>query len=109
MEGSVNIIVETITQLGALLFPLIGGVMGLVEFIKSKAKITNTAVEVVSLVLGFIFSGLVAWVYIDSLQYSLVLGQWVGAGIFVVFGTVGPSGGYKLLGFFTGKTASPRL
>jgi len=109
MNEGVNIVVETITTLGLLLFPLVGGVMGLVEFVKSKTKITNTAVEVVSLLAGLVSSGLISWVYADSLQYSLVLGQWVGVGFFVVFGTVGPSGGYKLLGFFTGKTASPRI
>jgi len=97
-----TVILETVKSLGVILVTLIPIVLGVVQIIKEKFKMSGNAAEVVSLVAGFLSSGLVALVYANGFAYALELGQWVGLGLFVVIGTIGPSGGYKLLGVYSG-------
>jgi len=98
----VNIILETIKVLGAILLGLVPIAAVLIQQIKESAKIEDQGAARLSLAVGFIISALVAWVYAAGFNYALLLGQWVGVFLFVAVGTVGPSGGYKVIGALTG-------
>jgi len=98
-----NVILETIKSLGVTLLALIPIGLATIQYSKEKLGIADKYAEGVALSVGFILSGLIAWVYVDGLAYSLELGQWVGVGLFVVLGTIGPSGGYKVIGSFSGS------
>lgn len=93
-----NVIFETIGKLAGLLLPLSALVMSLTQYLKEKWGVVDKAAEVVSLVVGFVVSALVAvsFVFPDS-------AQWIGIALFVVFGTIAPSGGYKLFRSLLGK------
>lgn len=97
-----NIVLETIKILGSFLLGLVPLSTILIQLIKEAMKVQDQGAARLSLVVGFITSALVAWIFVDGFNYVLELGQWVGVVLFVAIGTVGPSGGYKFLGALTG-------
>lgn len=97
----VNVIVGTIKTLGVLLLSLTGISLTVVQYVKEKLGVDDKKAEIVSLVCSAVLAALVGWYWADSMKYVLELGQWIGVGLFVVIGTISPSGGYKLLGTFT--------
>ena len=103
----VNIILETVKTLGVILLGLIPIASILIQQIKESVKFEDQAAGRLSLVVGFITAALVAWVYSAGYSYTLELGQWVGVFLFVAVGTVGPSGGYKVLGALSGARDKP--
>jgi len=92
-----NIIISTIKEISTVLLTLSVFSLAGIQYVKEKAALDGGKAEVLSLAVGFILSGLVAWYWVDSLGYALELGQWIGVGISVVMGGIAPSGGYKLL------------
>jgi len=68
--------------------------------VKEKYIKSGKAVEIISLVLGYIVAGLMCWSFADNLSYGLSLDQWIGVAFAFVFGGLGPAGGYKLLATF---------
>lgn len=98
-----NVILQTIQTLGVILLALVPIGLTTIQYAKEKVGLSDKRAELFSLVIGFVLSALVAWVYAADLGYQLVLGQWVGVALFVVLGTLGPSGGYKVIGSFSGS------
>jgi hypothetical protein len=101
--NSVNVILETIKLLGGILAILLPIGIAVIQYLKEKLDVSDTGAEIVSLVVGFLLSALVSWVYVAGLGYQLMFGQWIGVALFVIIGTIGPSGGYKVLGELTGR------
>ena len=97
-----NVILETIKVLGSLLLTVSAIAALVIQYVKESFKISDKSAGILSLIVGLVLSALVAWVYAADAGYHLELGQWVGVGLFVVVGTIGPSGGYKLLGALSG-------
>ena len=97
-----NVILETVKTLGAILIGLIPIGSVVTQTVKEAIGLVDKKAQVLSFGIGFVLSALVAWVYADGLGYSLELGQWVGLGLFIVLGTVSPSGGYKVIGELAG-------
>ena len=100
---NVELIKITIETLGGALIGLMVIGLATIGYGKEKLKISDKSAEVFSLIVGFILSGLIAWVFVESFDYVLELGQWVGVALFVLLGTIGPSGGYKVIGSFAGS------
>ena len=98
-----NIIVVTVQEVFTILLTLSVLAMGAIQWAKEQFSLQNRAAEILSLVVGFLLSGLVGLYWVDLNEYTLELGQWIGVGIAVVVGGLGPSGGYKLIGTFSGK------
>lgn len=92
-----NIILQTIQSLGLVLVTLIIISMTLVQYLKEKWGIEGKAAEIASLVVGFVLGALVVVSYLDQLNWSASVSQWVGIFLFLVVATLGPSGGYKTL------------
>ena len=95
---------ENLEQILTTLLLLIGILLGLsfvalqlIQYLKAKWGIENKAAEVVSLVVGFLLSALIGWVYVDAMGWQLTPGQIAALVLFVVVGTIAPSGGYKFL------------
>ena len=97
-----NIILVTIRELFGLLLSLSALSLGSIQYVKEKVGLEGSKAEVLSLVVGFVLSGLVGWYWVDAQSYQLELGQWIGVGISVLVGGIAPSGGYKLLGVLSG-------
>lgn len=96
-------ILETVKTLGTTVLTL-SAVAGLIiQYVKERIGISDKSAEIFSLIVGLVLSLLVAWVYAADAAYQLELGQWVGVALFVAVGTIGPSGGYKLLGALSGS------
>lgn len=99
---SENIVLETLKSLGLLLSGITFVGLGLIQYLKETWKVVDKKAEILSLVVGFLMSAAVGWVYAESLAYHLALGQWVGVGMFLVTGTIAPSGSYKFLATLLG-------
>ena len=97
-----NVIVGTVQEIFTLILSLSVLSLGVIQFVKEKTAMQNSSAEILSLAVGFILSGLVGWYWVDLQSYQLELGQWIGVGIAVLLGGIAPSGGYKLLGTFSG-------
>jgi hypothetical protein len=98
-----NLILVTVQDLFVNILVLSGLGLGVIQYGKEKLNLVDRGAEILSLVVGFLLSGLVAWYWVDQLDYVLELGQWIGVGIAVVMGGIAPSGGYKLMGTFAGN------
>ena len=98
-----NVILVTIKEIFGLLLALSALSLGSIQYVKEKVGLEGNKAEVLSLVVGFLLSGLVGWYWVDAQGYQLELGQWIGVGISVVVGGIAPSGGYKLLGVLAGS------
>lgn len=96
-------IFETTKTLGASLLTLSGIIIFVMQYLKDQWGLKDKKAEIVSLVIGFVSSGLVGWAWIASLNYQLELWQWIGLGFFIVMGTISPSGGYKFIGTMAGQ------
>lgn len=101
---TVNTILETIKVLGSILALIVPLGVVVVQYLKEKLGVADKAAEVVSLVVGLLMSGLSSTAYVmDVGVNTLSVGQWVGIVLFLVIGTIGPSGGYKFLGSLAGS------
>jgi len=101
-----NVILETIKTLGALVLTLSGIASLVIQYVKEYLKISDKKAGILSLIVGFTLSALVAWAFVADAAYHLELSQWIGVALFVVVGTIGPSGGYKLLGALSGSRST---
>jgi len=102
----VNMILETIRELGAALLTFSAFNMLLIQYGKEKLKLKDTAAEIFSIIVSAIPTVGVALVYVNALNWELSLGQIVGVILYVIAGVIGPAGGYKLLGTLSGKRLS---
>jgi len=92
-----NIILETILILGGVLLTLIAIGLAVIQYVKEKWKIEDKPAEIMSLCVGFVLAALVVLSYLSQMAWNINLSQWVGVFLFLVVGTIGPSGGYKTL------------
>lgn len=100
---TVNTILETIKVLGSILALIVPLGVVVVQYLKEKLNVADKAAEIVSLFVGFVMSGLSAAAFIMDVGFPLTFAQYVGVILFLVIGTIGPSGGYKFLGSLTGS------
>lgn len=103
MEMEPTAIVKTVETLGAIMLTYSGVIIFTLQYLKEKWDLKDKKAEILSLVFGFISSGLTSWAWIASIWPNVVLPQWIGLGFFMLVGTLSPSGGYKFLGAITGK------
>lgn len=99
-------IIQVFNDLGTLLLKLIPIAVLIIQYAKDKLKIQDSKAEIFSLVTSFILSALALLSYVDKLGYSLTVQQGIGSFLFMVVGTIGPAGGYKLLGDLAGIRSS---
>jgi len=97
-----EVIFQTVMQLAAILLALAFIAIALIQYLKEKWGLAGRLAEIVSLVIGFCLSALVALVYASEALYKLSIAQWVAVLLFVIIGTIAPSGGYKTLGQLAG-------
>lgn len=98
-----NILLNTVIALSTVLITLTFVAMSLIQYLKEKWNIEGKAAEIVSLVVGFLLSGAVVVSYLEQMGWHVSVSQGIGIGIFVVVGTISPSGGYKTLRALLGK------
>lgn len=99
-----NIILQTILILGAVLLTLIGVGVAVVQYVKEKWGVEDKPAEILSLCVGFLLAGLVVLSYLEQMAWTVNISQGVGIFLFLVVGTIGPSGGYKTLRALLGTT-----
>ena len=92
-----NIILKTILILGGVLITLIGIGVALIQYMKEKWGWDDKKAEILSLCVGFILAALVVLSYLEQMAWRVNISQGVGIFLFLVVGTIGPSGGYKTL------------
>lgn len=92
-----NIILETLRTLALVLATLAFISMAVIQYLKETWGIEGQAAEVLSLVVGFVLAGLVVVSYLDQMAWHISVSQGIGVFLFVVVGTISPSGGYKTL------------
>ena len=98
-----NEIIVTVKDLSVILATLVPVALFVIQQIKESVKLENKSAEILSLGVGCLLSVCVAAVYANDSGFALTLSQWIGLGIFVVLGTLGPSGGYKFLAEIAGS------
>lgn len=92
-----NIILGTIMKLGAVMVTLVGIGMAVIQYMKETWKWEDKKASVLSLGVGFVLSALVVLSYLEQMAWRVNISQGVGIFLFLVVGTIGPSGGYKTL------------
>ena len=92
-----NIILKTILILGGVLITLIGIGVALIQYMKEKWGWEDKKAEILSLGVGFVLAALVVLSYLEQMAWRVNISQGVGIFLFLVVGTIGPSGGYKTL------------
>ena len=92
-----NQILGTITTLSIVLGTLTFVSLGVIQYLKEKWGLKDKAAEITSLCTGFVLSAGVVVSFLEQAGWVINISQGIGVGIFMVIGTIGPSGGYKLL------------
>lgn len=92
-----NIILSTVVTLGVVLTTLVGIGIAVIQYVKEKWGVEDRTAEILSLCVGFILAALVVVSYLEQLSWHINISQGVGIFLFLVVGTIGPSGGYKTL------------
>lgn len=92
-----NIILSTVVTLGVVLTTLVGIGIAVIQYVKEKWGIEDKPAEILSLCVGFILAALVVVSYLEQMAWTVNISQGVGIFLFLVVGTIGPSGGYKTL------------
>lgn len=98
-----NIILETLQTLALVLVTLIFISMAVIQYLKEIWGLKDKAAEITALVVGFILSGLVVVSFLEQMGWHISISQGIGIFLFMVVGTIGPSGGYKTLRSAIGK------
>lgn len=92
-----NVILETVKTLALVLATLIFISMAVIQYLKEIWGLSGKGAEIVALVVGFILAGLVVVSYLEQMGWHVSISQGIGVFLFLVIGTMGPSGGYKTL------------
>lgn len=98
-----NVLLNTVVTLSTVLVTLTFVSMTLTQYLKEKWKVDGTAAEITSLVVGFMLSGAVVASFLEQLGWTATVSQWIGIALFMIVGTISPSGGYKTLRTLLGK------